>query len=79
MTPTKADIELPWQREELTFTIMQENEFTEMVLGGDLARQLETEMTARIVTADQGVPRRLDQYWYFWYRQEGQQYKVHAR
>ena len=50
-----------------------------MVLGGDLAHQLEAEMAARIVTTDQGVPRRHDQYWYYWYRQEGQQYKVHAR
>ena len=58
---------------------MQENAFTEVVLGGDLAQQLEAEMRARIANTDRGVPTRFDQYWYYWYRREGQQYEVHAR
>ena len=49
------------------------------MLGGKLADELEAEMQARIAGTDLGVPRRVGQYWYFWYRQEGQQYKVHAR
>ena len=57
----------------------QENEFTEAVLGGLLADELEAEMKARIPTSDCGVPQRLDEYWYYWYRGVGQQYKVHAR
>jgi len=61
------------------FKGLQENEFTEQLLGGQLSDQLEHEMKARIAEADQGVPRRVDQYWYYWYRRKGQQYKVHAR
>ena len=57
----------------------QENEFTEAVLGGSLADELEAEMRARIPTSDRGMPQRLDQYWYYWYREVGQQYRVHAR
>ena len=65
--------------EALTVSTVQENEFTELVLGGELADELEAEMHARIASTDQGVPRRVDQYLYFWYRQEDQQFKVHAR
>ena len=61
------------------FKGLQENEFTERVLGGQLADQLEHEMKARIAEADQGVPMRVDEYWYYWYRRRGQQYKVHVR
>ncbi len=61
------------------FKGLQENEFTEQLLGGQLADQLEHEMKAHIAEADEGVPRRVDQYWYYWYRRKGQQYKVHAR
>ena len=57
----------------------QENEFTEAVLGGLLADELEAEMKARIPTSDRSVPQRLGQYWYYWHRGVGQQYKVHAR
>ena len=59
--------------------LRQENAFTEAVLGGLLADELEAEMKARIPASDRGVPQRLDQYWYYWYRGVGQQYKVHAR
>ena len=58
---------------------MQENDFTATVLGGELADELEAEMKARMVKADEGVATRNGQYWYYWYRREGQQYKVHAR
>ena len=63
----------------LNEALLQENEFTEAVLGGLLADELEAEMKARIPTLDCSVPQRLDQYWYYWYRRAGEQYRVHAR
>lgn len=57
----------------------QENAFTDLVLGGDLADVLRDEMKARIAPDDHSVPQRVDLFWYYSYRQPGQQYRVHCR
>ena len=57
----------------------QENDYTESVLGGQLADELEAEMAARVAMTDEGVPQRVGQFWTYWYRPKGQQYRVHAR
>jgi protease II len=57
----------------------QENEYTEKVLEGQLADELEAEMAARVAMTDEGVPQRMGQFWSYWYRLKGQQYRVHAR
>jgi hypothetical protein len=49
------------------------------VLGGQLADELEAEMAARVAMTDEGVPQRVGQFWTYWYRPKGQQYRVHAR
>ena len=36
-------------------------------------------MAARVAMTDEGVPQRVGQFWTYWYRRKGQQYRVHAR
>lgn len=36
-------------------------------------------MRARIAEADEGMPRQFGRHWYYWYRRQGQQHRVHAR
>ena len=66
-----------WLRDSIAHA--QENDYTERVLGGQLADELEAEMAARVAQTDEGVPQRVGQFWTYWYRLKGQQYRVHAR
>ena len=36
-------------------------------------------MAARMAMTDEGVPQSVGQFWTYWYRRMGQQYRVHAR